>query len=130
MRASWLINRQEYAKALDAFESLYSHKDEIIPLYVKEIACEMVFLHLAMQQPEKASTLLDKSLKDYISAYRKVMSSKERILCAIALYIDNDKAKAIEIYEKLLKRRSEFLLQGEINSDLALMEDMLTLSYH
>ena len=125
MYASRLIDNFEYEEAKSELESLYSHKDEIMPLYVKEIACELVFLYLRTGNIEKAETLLDKDLRKYIEIYRKTMSSKERIIVAISLYIDKDEAKAREIYENFLSRKEQYLLQGEVKSDLALIQDML-----
>ena len=126
MYSSRLLDEMKYGEALEAMESLYSHKEEIMQLYVKEIACELAFLYLRTGQPEKASALLDKDLRKYIETYRKTMSSKERLLCAIALYLDGDETKARQIYTTLKSRRNEYLLQGEVDSDLSLIEDMLS----
>lgn len=126
MYSSRLVDEMKYAEALECLESMYGHKEEIMPLYVKEIACELAFLYLRTGQQEKASALLDKDLRKYVDAYRKTMSSKERLLCAIALYIDKDESKARKIFTDLESRRNEYLLQGEVSSDLALMEDMLS----
>ncbi len=127
MYTSRLIDNLKYDEALEETEALYSHKDEIMPLYVKEIACELVFLYLRTGNIEKAATLLDKDLRKYIDTYRKMMSSKERILVAIALYLDKDEAKAHEIYENFKARKDKYLLQGEVKSDLSLIEEMLQL---
>ena len=125
MYASRLVDRMEYKEAIDILEDIYSHKEEIMPLYVKETACELAFLYLRTERIEKAEALLDKDLRKYIEAYRKTMSSKERLLCAMTLYLDQDKCKAYDIYTDLKKRSSKYLLQGEVLSDLALMEDMI-----
>ena len=85
----------------------------------------MVFLYLLTDRPDKARALLDKDLRAYIDTYRRVMSSKERILCAMALHLDGDPAKAREIYETLRTRRTSYLLQGEVASDLALIQQRL-----
>lgn len=127
MAASRFVDEMRYAEALTEYEGLYGHRDEIIPLYVKEIACELVFLRLMNDDMAGAAALLDDKLRKYIEAYRKVMSSKERILCAVALKLDNDKEKALSIYENLKSRESDYLLQGEVKSDLAIMRDMLGL---
>lgn len=127
MAASRLVDELRYYDALGEYEGLYAHKDEIIPLYVKEIACELVFLRLMNDDMAEAAALLDDKLRKYIEAYRKVMSSKERILCAMALKLDNDREKALSIYENLKSRESDYLLQGEVKSDLAIMRDMLGL---
>ncbi len=125
MAASRHIDEMEWEKARREMEILYSHRDEIMPLYVKEIGCEMVYLLLMAGEKERAAELLNKDLKKYIETYRKVMSSKERVLCAVALFIDDDREKSLEIYENLKKRKDDYLLQGEVKSDLALMESML-----
>ncbi len=125
MYASRLVDEKKYYEALACIEDLYSHKEEIMPLYVKEIACELAFLYLRTGNIEKADAILDKDLRKYIEAYRKMMSSKERLLCAIALYLEKDEEKAGDIYSKLLSRKEAYLLQGEVSSDLALMADML-----
>ena len=125
MYYSRFIDDKKYDNALEGMESLYCHKDEIMPLYVKEIACELAFLYLRTGKIVKADLLLDNDLRKYIDTYRKMMSSKERLLVAIALYLDKDKEKATDIYEHFKARKNEYLLQGEVKSDLALIEDML-----
>ncbi len=124
MHASRLLDEMRYQEALNEMETLYSHKDQILPIYVKEIECELIFLYLATGEPEKARGLLDADLRKYVESYRKMMSSKERLLFAIALLIDEDEAAASEIYEGLLGRKNDYLLQGEVKSDIALMADM------
>jgi len=125
MAASRLIDESRFADALHEFESLYEKRNEIIGLYVKEIACELVFLRLVCGNIDGAEELLDDNLKKYINTYRKMMSSKERILCAISLIIENDKDKALGIYTGLKTKENRYLLQGEVKSDLAIMGNIL-----
>lgn len=125
MYASRLIDRMEYEEALSTIETLYSHKDQIMPLYAKEIACELAFLYLRTGKIEEANRLLDKDLLKYIEKYRKMMSSKERLMVAKTLYLDNDKTTAQGLYEQFKSMKDKYLLQGEVRSDLALIEDML-----
>ena len=125
MAASRLIDEFKYREALDKFESLYTHKDEIVSLYVKEIECELVFLRLVCGDKAGAEELLDDNLKKYIKAYNNVMSSKERILCAIALLLDDNRDEAMAIYEDVKRRELDYLLQGEVKSDLAIMQALL-----
>ena len=146
MRASRLMDEYRMEEALTAFEDLYGHRKDIMPLYQKEIACELCYLLMTtaneiektsvdeqsmIECTEKfeltktrVSNILDKELRRYVAAYRKVMSSKERLECAIALYLDGDRNRAEKIFSDLDKRRNEYLLQGEVKSDLALMERM------
>lgn len=125
MYASRLIDRMEYAEALAEYEALYAHKDKIMPLYVKEIACELAYLYLILGRIDDAEKLLDKDLRRYIDTYRTMMSSKERLLIAMTFYLDKDTAKAHDLYQRLKSRKDKYLLQGEVKSDLALIEDIL-----
>lgn len=65
-------------------------------------------------------------LAAYIQQYKNVMSSKQRILCILALYWEKDVAKAKEIYTAVCLRKDKYLMQGEVRSDIALMESILT----
>lgn len=125
MAASRFIDEMNFQEALRSFEELYSHKNEIIGLYVKEIECELVFLYIVNGDMGKATELLTPKLRKYIETYRQVMSCKQRILCTMALFIDNERDKAIGIYEDLLAKENNYLLQGEVKSDLAIMKSLL-----
>lgn len=125
MYAGILLDEMKFEEALDKYSELYSHRNDMIALYVKEITCELIFINLVCGNCEKATELLTKDIERYLEAYRKVMSSKERQLCAIALIKDNDREKAMTIYNNLLARENQYLLQGEVKSDLALMKHIL-----
>lgn len=125
MHASRLLDEMCWEEAYAEFEQLYSHKTDIIQLYVNEIACELAFCSMVTGRKEEARVLLDAKLKKYIESYKKVMSSKQRILCAIALYLDDDRKKAEEIYDSLKSNCGRYLLQGEVKSDLSIMHRMM-----
>lgn len=125
MAASRMMDELRFAEALQQYEDLYGHRQETIDLYVKEIECELVFLRLVAGNIDGAKELLDKSLTQYIKMYSRMMSSKERIRCIISLMIDNDRPQALDIYEALRARQNDYLLQGEVKSDLAVMEAIL-----
>ena len=123
--ASRLVDLEQYAAALREFENLYSHRDSIMPLYRREIECELIYLYLVTGDTERAAGLWTDELRKYVMRYRRVMSSKERLMFAVAMYLDNDPAVARRIYDDLSARADTYLLQGEVKSDLALMSSML-----
>lgn len=125
MHASRLVDQMQFENAYSEFSELYNHKADLMQLYVNEIACELAFCALVTGHKEKAEEILDLKLRKYIDAYKKVMSPKQRILCAIALLIDNDSTKATEIFRSLEASKEKYLLQGEVDSDLAIMNWML-----
>lgn len=126
MYASRLIDELCFEEAYQKFEELYSHRTDIMQLYVNEIACELTFCAMATRREDRAKELLDVKLMKYIETYSKVMSSKQRILSAKAQFIDNDRSKAIEIYNVLEASKDKYLLQGEVKSDLAIMQKILS----
>lgn len=125
MQASRLLDMGETEAAYELFAALMERKDEILGIYVKEIACELAYTAMLTGRVDLARRLLDKELMTYVDAYRRVMSSKERLLCAKALYLDSKPDEAVRIYRDLRDRRPQYLLQGEVVSDIALMHSML-----
>ena len=125
MLASRYLDMKDYDNSKNTFENLYSHKNEIVRIYVNEIECELIYLYLLAGEIDRAKELYDKRLEAYIKAYQKVSSAKKRLLCAVALKIDDDHKKAQAIYDDLYTHRDEYLLQGEVSSDLDLMQDLL-----
>lgn len=121
MYASRLVDEMNWEEAYVRFEELYARRKCIMGLYVNEIACELAFCAMVTGHKERAQELLDKQLLKYIESYSKVMSSKLRVLCAKALYLDNDKSKAIEILKSLESSKDNYLLKGEVESDLAIL---------
>lgn len=126
MTASRYIDIREFDKAYDIFNKIIAPESKAIGIYVKESMCEMVFLSLLKGDEEKFNQLYTKQLEKYINQFKSIMSSKMRILFTIALLHDNDKAKAEEIYNKLLIDRDKFLMKGEVEMDLDLMKEILT----
>lgn len=125
MHASRLVDLMQWEEAYKELSSLYSHKDEVMQLYVYEIACELAFCAMVTGRMDEACEILDPALMKYIEAHMKVMSSKQRLLCAKALYLDGNREKALEIYRKLENNSEKYLLQGEVRSDLAIMQQIL-----
>ena len=120
------VDRKEFETAHVLFSEIERHKEEIVGLYVKEIECELLFLELiGKRRKEEVERLYTDKIKRYIQRYKIMMSSKQRLLCALALYWENQPERAKEIYEKVARKRDKYLLQGEVNSDLDIMETML-----
>lgn len=124
--ASYFLDRMEWERAYQTLSALYAHKADIMPLYVNEIACELLFTALITDRNDEAAQLHTAGLKKYIQQTRAVMSSKERVRCAISLKLEQDPEKARQIYEKVLANRNKYLMQGELESDLALMQEMFS----
>ncbi len=126
MHASRELDMMNMEQAYAEFSELYKHKDDIMELYVMEIACELAFCAMVTGREQEARELLSSKIREYAETYSRVMSSKQRLLFATALCLDNDRAKAETIYTDLEKSRDRYLLQGEVKSDLAIMRAVLS----
>lgn len=125
MEAAALMDGGDMEGAHRMLETLHSHRKETMPLLAREVACELLFTSLVTGREEQAHQLYTKELAQYIRQYRNTMSSKERILFAVALFMEHDRPKAEAIYNKLRQRQAGYLMQGEVLSDLAIMEQIL-----
>lgn len=126
MAATLPLDREEWETAHNELEEVLTHKKELLGLLVREAECELLFTSLVTGRSQRAEALYTKELEEYIRQYKKVMSSKQRQLCALALYREKDVAKAKEIYETVRRQREKYLMQGEVESDIALMKSILT----
>lgn len=102
-----------------------NHRNEMIGLLVKETECELIFTSLVIGDIAEARRLYTDELKKYITAYRNTMSSKQRILCAIAILMDGDETKARRIYDEMEAGRGKYMMQGEVKMDLALTHALI-----
>ncbi|MBR5855760.1 MAG: hypothetical protein IKY70_00630 [Bacteroidales bacterium] len=125
MKASYVMDCGNMEEAHQILAEAWNNRDKIIPLFVKEIACELIFTSLTTGRIEFAKELLTEEIKKYLEQYRKVMSSKERILFAIELLLNHNTAAAQEILNSLINRKEQYLLQGEVNMDIGLCEELV-----
>lgn len=122
MQVGRLMDLGQMEEAYAALEEMARHKEEMIGLLAKEVVCELIYLDLVTGHNRWADTLYTKEIELYVRQYSTLMSSKQRLLCAWALYKEQDREKARGIYENLLQKQAQYLLQGEVKMDLALVE--------
>lgn len=122
MRATWLMDQERWQEAYDELDELHCHTDEMIALYANEVDCELLFVSLVLGYIDEALDLYTPELQEYIMANRAEMSSKERVLFAVTLILDGDESLARAIYWDVVRMRDTYLMQGEVCSDIALME--------
>ncbi len=120
MAASRKLDAGDMPAAHAMLSEAESHRDEMIGLLVKETECELVFTSLVLGDTAGARRLYTDELKKYIASYRNTMSSKQRILCAVAMLMNGDEAEARRIYDEMEANRSRYMMQGEAEMDLAL----------
>ena len=119
-----LLDLGQMEEAYVALEEIARHKGEMIGLLAKEVVCELIYLDLVTGHNRWADTLYTKEIELYVRQYRVLMSSKQRFLCAWALYKERDREKALAIYKNVVQKQTQYLLQGEVKMDIAMMEAM------
>ena len=120
------MDRKEFETAHALFSEMEPYKGKIIGLYAREIECELLFLELiGKRRKEEVERLYTDGVKKHIQLYKAVMSSKPRLLCALALHWEHQPERAKEIYEEVSGKQDKYLMQGEVFSDLDIMETML-----
>lgn len=122
IHATRLLDMGDTEGAYNMLAGVMKKKEKMVKLLVNEAQCELLFVSLMLGRAEEARTLYTEDLKKYIMTYSKIMSSKQRILHAVALFLDNDAAEARRIYDKLEANRSRYMMQGEVAMDLVLMK--------
>ena len=124
--ASRLIDKKEYEAAYTILNEMHNHSNDIIKLLNHEIDCELLFLELHYRKDNtRANNLYTDELKKYVEQAAKTMSSKQRILCSMAYYVDNNHDTAIDIYNKVLSNKQNYLMLGEVEYDLDLMKEVV-----
>lgn len=125
MAISRLQDARQWEAAYNLLRNALKHQREIIGIFVKEMICELLYTTLILGKTEEARRLYTDDLKTYIDQFKKYSSTKQRLLFAIALYLENNPDKARAIYEEVSLRQKNYLMQGEVRMDLALMEESL-----
>ena len=125
MNVSCLLDREEWEDAYRLLEDVKSHSSELIGILQQETDAELLFTALVTGRKERAGELATDKLLRYIHLYSRVSSSKQRQLFALALYQEHDREKAETIYRSVVNLREKYLMQGEVNMDIALMEVLL-----
>ena len=121
-----LIDQGRFVEAHAAVADLLAHFDELPQIVRFELAGEYVFTELLTTGcKEIVEKYWTKKQADYVKASAKFSSAKQRILFAYALYAENDVDKARQIYRNTLRLQDDYLIAGEVRSDLALMKELL-----
>lgn len=124
LEASRRLDAGDIEGAFELYDSLYQHHDSLLRLYRLEVKCELLYICLISNRQEYADRLLDDELLKYIETYAKISSSKQRMLAAIELFVNNNRTKAEQIYHTIITRRDTYLHKGEVDGDISLLSQM------
>ena len=121
-----LIDEGRFMDAQLSVEDLVEHFSELPMLAQQELAGEYVFTELLTEgRKEVIDKYWTKQLEQYVKSGARYSSGKQRILFAYALYMEKNNDEAMRIYNDTLAHKSDYLIEGEVRGDLALMEEIL-----
>lgn len=125
MKVSRLMDEAEWESAHMALEAVMAHQPPVEGLLRREVECELLFTSLVTGRSDRADALFSEALMRHVRLYQDSMSSKQRLLFAIALCRDKDVEKAQGILGQVIARKDSYLLQGEVTSDIEQMRLLL-----
>ena len=126
MKVGVLLDEMKWEEARELCAALLENTSRIPAVFSYEFKCEYVFTLLMTGDKEKAAEIYaDKKLQAYIKQTEDVMPSRQRLLCAVSLLLDNDRAKAEEIAAKVERNREQYISLGEAISELEIMKYVL-----
>lgn len=126
MKVGVLLDRMEWEEARELCAALLEKENHIPVIFLYEFRCEYVFTLLVTGEKAKAAEIYaDKTLQAYIRQTQEIMPSRQRLLCAVSLLLDNDRAKAEEIAAKVERNREQYISLGEAISELEIMKSVL-----
>lgn len=121
-----LIDQGRFVEAHTAVADLLSHFDELPQIVQFELAGEYVFTELLTSgRTDVIEKYWTQKQADFVRTSARFSSAKQRVLFAYALYAENDADKARQIYHDTLRLQDDYLIAGEVRSDLALMKELL-----
>lgn len=119
-----MFDRFRFAESLEWMEKIYA-ANEMTGIMKYEYECEIVFLSLILGKKERAEELWsDEGLRKYCEALKPYSSAKWRLYWAVAKYLDNKDDEADEILAYLKENSARFLHEGEVKSDIAIIEQL------
>ncbi len=126
MRVSYLMDNGDFEEAHLTLEETFESLDKTPGPVTSEYECELLFTSLVTGRKELAKKLYTAELQKYIDSNRKVMSSKERLIWAIAYYMEKDMEKAGQSLATIQSRQDEYLYKGEAKMDISIIKRLLS----
>ncbi len=125
MCGSRFADMGNYGQAQTIYAGIMLHKDKLAKLYIKEYTCELLFLELVGEcRPEEVDKLYTNEIKTYVDQHKKHMPGKQLLVWAYTLFRENNPKKAKAIYDDVVRNKDRYLMQGEVLSTIALMDEM------
>ena len=126
---SRLLDQGRLHQALADLTAVWEQRSRMLSLLRREVACELTFCAAVLQRQDRVEQAYGPDVARYAGRYRRMMSGKQRLLWAVARYVEHDEARAQALLRELEDRRGSYLMAGEVASDLAIMHALSAGTY-
>ena len=116
------LDKQQFEEAYRSLRELDLYLPDMVGIYQKEATCERIFLEIILGNTQEAKELYTPEIKAYVNQTHKYMLSKNRLLYAYTLWVDDDVAKAEGILKEVLASREKFPAKGDTESEIEILE--------
>jgi len=96
--------------------------ERLLPLIAIELKLDMAFVCLLTGRKDEAHALYDDQLQSYAQRFSRTQSSKQRIIFTVTLLLHEQTSEALAILNNMKAHRNDYLMQGEVATDIELME--------
>ena len=115
----------QWEESYQQLTEAYSHKGDIMPLYMHEIENMMTLACIATGRDDEARQHYTDSVKKYVTRHAATQSDKRLTIMAVALALDGDAARARQICENLEACSDKYIHQGDVAMSIDLMHWLL-----
>ena len=123
--ASKMLSMHLWEDAYQLLTQACANKADMMQLYQMEVESMMTQACIATGRDEEARQHYDEQVKKYVTQHASTQSDKQLTTMAVALALDNDRAAAEEIYNKLKENREKYIHQGDVAMSLDIMRWLL-----
>ncbi len=118
----WYLDNMDFDKAKEVLDNIFPNLHKFISLYRFEAKKERIFLELIGENNiEFIERHLDKDLEKYTKATSTMLSTK-RFQMAYEAFYNDDKEKALKIYDEIIKKAHTYPLEGEADMEIMLAD--------
>lgn len=121
----YYLDKLDIEKAKEILNSFIPYLPKMVPIYRNEINLERIFLELVGGCDKNfIDSLYSENLEKYVEL-AKFMINKKRFLLAYELYYNEDRNKALEIYEELKDLAKTYPIKGEAKMEISICQWMV-----
>lgn len=120
---SRFLDQMDFEGAKYCLDKMKPYYNRLIPLFQKELDCELLFMEIINDCREcEIARLFTPELSKYVKRYSKYMLSKKRLQFTYTLKVLKDYSNANKILAEAIQMEKYYPVKGDAESELAIMQ--------